>query len=173
MVIWNITPVTGHKWVRPVPKARYRYHVKGFKIKINTKHGTGTMLKGQMRKYSNMIHKMGTPQAFINTYVPKVPSEVRDNCMTPFLEEKTDFWSHRRNQKPGLSVCVRMVCGSIISNLSIHRFIGWSSTDPAAGSCQVPVWSVGAGSVLSCSPSLTDTIKQYCSTINKTGRTGN
>ena len=84
--IWNILQVTGHKWVRPVPKARYRYHVKGFKIKINTKHGTGTMLRRKMSKYSNRIHKMSTPQAFINTYVPKVPSEVRDSCKTTFLE---------------------------------------------------------------------------------------
>ena len=116
--IWNITPVTGHKWVRPVPKARYRYHVKGFKIKVNTKHGTGTMLRRQMRKYSNWIHKMATPQAFINTYVPKVPSVVKDNCKT-----LTDFWfyktigsnksnkSHRWNQNPGVSVCVQIVCG--------------------------------------------------------------
>ena len=54
---------------------------------------------------------MGTPQAFIITYVPKVPSEVRDNCKTPFLEAKNDFWSHTRNHKPGLSVCVQIVCG--------------------------------------------------------------
>ena len=97
--------------MRPVPKAGYRYHVKGFKIKIITKHGTGTMLRRQMRKYSNRIHKMATPEAFINLYVPKVPSEVRDNWKTPFLEAKNDFWSHRRNQKPGVSVCVQIVCG--------------------------------------------------------------
>ena len=54
---------------------------------------------------------MATPEAFINIYVPKVPSEVRDNWKTPFLEAKNDFWSHRRNQKPGVSVCVQIVCG--------------------------------------------------------------
>ena len=33
---------------------------------------------------------MATPQAFINTYVPKVPSEVKDNFKT-----LTDFWFYR------------------------------------------------------------------------------